>query len=98
MIYSSFYEGFGFPIVEAFKCGLPVITSNTSSCAEVAGDAAVLINPNNSDEIVKSVLKIVNDADLKNQLSVKGLMRSGFFSWEKAARETLEVFREVCSA
>jgi len=98
LVYPSFYEGFGFPIVEAFKCGLPVITSNTSSCAEVAGNAAVLINPNNSGEIVKAVLKIVNDVDLKNQLRVKGLIRSGFFSWEKAARETLEVFSEVCSA
>ncbi len=96
-IYPSFYEGFGFPIIEAFKCGIPVIASNISSCAEIAGNAAILINPNNSDEIVKAVLKIINDPNLRNQLKLKGLTRSGFFSWEKAARKTLEVFEEVCS-
>ncbi len=94
-IYPSFYEGFGFPIVEAFKCGVPVITSNTSSCAEVAGDAAMLINPYNPDSIVEAVLKIINNINLRNQLKNKGLEKTKFFSWKETAKKTLEVFYEV---
>ena len=94
-IYPSFYEGFGFPIVEAFKCGVPVITSNTSSCAEVAGDAAMLINPYNPDSIVEAVLKIINNINLRNQLKNKGLEKTKLFSWKETAKKTLEVFYEA---
>lgn len=94
-IYPSFYEGFGFPIVEAFRCGTPVITSNTSSCAEIAGDAAILIDPYDPGEIVEAVLKTVDDVGLRNKLKDKGLDRAKLFLWEDAAKKTLELFEEV---
>lgn len=94
-IYPSFYEGFGFPVVEAFACGVPVVTSNTSSCAEIAKGAALLVDPQNFGELSEAILRIVKDEDLKRELIAKGLDRARQFSWEKTARQILSVFLEA---
>lgn len=91
----SFYEGFGLPILEAMECGTPVITSNISSMPEVAGDAALLINPYNPQEIAEKMNDIASDKDLRRKLIEKGFKRVKEFSWEKTARRTLGVYEEI---
>ncbi len=94
-VFPSFYEGFGFPIVEAFSCGAAVVASSTSSCGEIAGDAALLINPKRSDEIASAIERILQDENLKGQLQAKALRRAEDFSFQKTAQETLKVYKEV---
>ena len=96
-VFPSFYEGFGFPIVEAFSCGTAVITSNVSSCPEVAADAALKVNPYEVSEIVEAVSRILGDKKLKEILEQKGLKRSGDFSFMNTAKHTLEVYQKVCA-
>jgi glycosyltransferase involved in cell wall biosynthesis len=91
----SFYEGFGIPILEAMECGTPVITSNVSSMPEVAGDAAILVNPYNIQEIVEKMNNIMNSNILKKQLIENGVKRVKQFSWETTARQTLEIYNEI---
>jgi glycosyltransferase involved in cell wall biosynthesis len=79
------------PILEAMNYGVPVICSNTSSLSEVAGDAALLISPNNIQEIADAINKVFGDDDLKNKMIKKGFENMKRFSWEKCARETMEV-------
>jgi len=94
-VFPSFYEGFGFPILEAFLCEAAVVTSKTSSCGEVAQDGAVLIDPNSFEDIAKGIKKILNDTSFASQLKEKALRRAQNFSFEKTAQETLSVYREV---
>jgi len=91
-VYPSFYEGFGFPILEAFGYNVPVVTSQTSSCGEVAGDGALLINPDNYKEIGEGIFKIINSESLRQELIAKGLSRVKEFTWEKTAKEFLKLF------
>jgi glycosyltransferase involved in cell wall biosynthesis len=91
-VYPSFYEGFGFPIVEAFSYSIPVVTSKTSSCGEIAGDSAFLINPDNYQEIGDAVSKIINNDSLRLELIRKGLNRAKEFTWQNTAREFLNNF------
>ena len=91
----SFYEGFGIPILEAMECGIPVITSNISSMPEVAGDAALLVNPNNIQEIAEKMNNITNSEILRKKLIKSGFKRVEQFSWERTARETLKVYNEI---
>lgn len=84
-LYVSYFEGFGIPVVEAFQAGVPVITSNVTSLPEVAGDAAILVDPFSIDEIKNALKKIAEDANLRNALIEKGFERSKSFSWEKSA-------------
>jgi glycosyltransferase involved in cell wall biosynthesis len=93
--YPSFYEGFGFPIVEAFSFGIPVVTSKTSSCGEIGADAALLINPENYKEIGEAILKIINDGNLREDLIRKGLERAKVFTWHKTAAEFLNLFKDM---
>ncbi len=94
-VFISLYEGFGLPVLEAMSCGIPVVASNVTSIPEVVGDAGLLVNPLAQDEISNSILKVLNDEQLKNELSIKGLKCAQNFSWEKTARETLEVFKKA---
>lgn len=91
----SFYEGFGIPILEAMECGTPVITSDVSSMPEVAGGAALLVNPHNPEEIAEKINSIMNSKGLKKQLIEKGYRRVKEFSWEKTAEQTLKIYKEV---
>ncbi len=94
-VFPSFYEGFGFPLVEAFCCGTPVVTSNVSSCPEVAQDAALFVNPRDPDDIAQAVAQVVNDHNFKKILVEKGFKRGSDFSFRKTAEKTLAIYREV---
>jgi glycosyltransferase involved in cell wall biosynthesis len=94
-INTSFYEGFGMWILEAFECGVPVAVSNISSLPEVGGDAAIYFDPSNREDIKNSILRVLTDNHLKQQLITKGKERLKDFSWEKCARETLQVLTSV---
>jgi len=94
-VYPSLYEGFGLPILEAMACGSPVLTSNRASMPEVAGDAAILIDPNDPEALACSLEKAIYDSGLRGRLIEAGLRRAELFSWRKTALETLDVFRQV---
>jgi glycosyltransferase involved in cell wall biosynthesis len=94
-VFPSIYEGFGMPVLEAMACGTPVITSNTTSLPEVAGDAAILINPLDDKELGEAMVQVLSDQKLAEDLRTKGFARVKQFTWERAARRTMEVYREV---
>ena len=96
-LYPSLRESFGIPMLEAMACGVPVITSNTSSMPEVAGDSALIIDPYKPSEICNAIEKLLSDNDLKNSLVEKGLNRAEKFSWENMARQNLELYKSVLS-
>lgn len=91
-LYPSRYEGFGLPILEAMACGTPVITSNVTSIPEIAGDAAVLIEPTNKEQLNKAIVKMLDDGSLKNDMIKKGFEQSAKFSWRKMAIDTLAIY------
>lgn len=94
-VYPSLYEGFGLPPLEAMACGCPVITSTVSSLPEVAGDAALLVNPHSEADLTDAIVRLAGDAGLRQALKEKGLKRSAGFSWEKTVEETLAVYSQV---
>jgi len=94
-IYPSLYEGFGLPVVESMACGTPVVTSNSSSLPEVAGDAGILIDPNSSESLAKGIFDLANNPELRNKLSQLGIEQARKFTWEKSAKKTIEVYRKV---
>lgn len=94
-VFPSFYEGFGFPIIEAFCCGAPVVTSNVSSCPEIAQDAAVISDPYKPADIANGIVQILHDEKLRRTLREKGFVRSVDFSFRKMAQETFDVYEEV---
>jgi glycosyltransferase involved in cell wall biosynthesis len=91
----SLYEGFGLPVVEAMQRGCPVITSNISSLPEAGGDAAIYVDPENVDDIAKKITKVITDEKLRHELIAKGKKQITKFSWEKSARETLEILEQT---
>lgn len=95
-VYPSLFEGFGLPILEAFNFDCPVITSNVSSMPEVSGQAALLVDPYSEEEICRAMVKLSKDHKLRRELVEKGREQLKKFSWDKAARQTLSVFEEVC--
>jgi glycosyltransferase involved in cell wall biosynthesis len=94
-IYPSLYEGFGLPILEAMASGCPVITSNTSSLPEVAGDAAFLVNPTKKTEIKNAILNIIENKDLADDFICRGLKRAKKFSWNQCAEKTISFYEKV---
>ena len=94
-VFPSLYEGFGLPVLEAFACGVPVIVSDRASLPEVAGDAAILIDPEDIDALTRGMKNVLGNEDLRTELIAKGFRRAKEFSWEKTARETLRVYEEV---
>jgi len=94
-IYPSLYEGFGLPPLEAMACGAPVITTRIPSIMETVGDAARLVEPTDVDALARNIIDLLADAEARATLSAAGLARAAQFSWEKTARMTLEVYREM---
>lgn len=92
-VYPSFFEGFGFPPLEAMKCGLPVIASNNSSLPEIVGKAGILIDPDKPDEIFRAMKEIISNQELKEKLKNLRLDKAKEFNWRKTARKTLEILQ-----
>ncbi|MCX8065712.1 MAG: glycosyltransferase family 4 protein [Candidatus Hydrogenedentes bacterium] len=92
-IYLSLYEGFGLPPLEAMKCGTPVMVSNTGSLKEIFANRAILVEPTNIDSISENLVKVIDDDNLKHSLIANGLIYASSFTWEKTARETLQVYK-----
>lgn len=95
LVFPSLRETFGMPVVEAMACGCPVITSNSTGCAEIAGDAALLVDPRSVEQITAAMLSVSQDADLREHLRVKGIRRSRDFSWRRSAEKFVEILECV---
>lgn len=95
-VFPSLYEGFGMPVLEAMACGAPVLTSNSTALAEVAGDAAVLVDPQDARGLGEAMIRVLEDEPLRAALKVKGFERAKQFSWEQAAAKTVALYWEVC--
>ena len=91
----SLYEGFGFPVLEAMACGCPVITSNNSSLPEVVGEAGIMVNPSNINNLAQAIRQVLTNDKLRDEMVTRGLEQAKKFSWEKTARQTLEVYKKV---
>jgi len=94
-LYPSLRESFGIPILEGMACGVPVITSNTSSMPEISGDAAILVDPTKPDEIVSAIERILGDEKFRDALCEKGIERAAQFSWKHMAEKYLELYKEL---
>ena len=97
-VYPSFYEGFGLPPLEAMQCGVPVITSNTSSLPEVVGDAGIMVSPTDTDALCQSMLEIYNNPSLRKTMSLRSIERSKQFSWEKCTQSTINAYKTALSS
>ena len=94
-VYPSYFEGFGLPPLEAMKCGTPVIVGNRTSLPEVVGDASLAVDPFDIEEIAAAITRLINDSDLRRELSVRGQDRASNFSWRETAQKTLAVYKAV---
>lgn len=94
-VYPSLYEGFGLPLLEAMQRGLPVVTSNVSSMPDVVGDAGLLVDPYDVDSIANALYTMLSDDKLHDEYGRKSLARFAHFSWEKTARETLDIYETL---
>jgi glycosyltransferase involved in cell wall biosynthesis len=97
-VYTSIYEGFGLPPLEAMQCGVPVITSNTSSLPEVVGDSGIMVSPDDEDGLSQAMLDLYRNASLRSELAQKGLSRSRQFTWARCIEDTLAAYRLAISA
>jgi len=93
LVYPSLYEGFGIPPLEAMQCGTPVIASNRSSMPEVVGDAGVLVDPERTDELTNALVTLASQPALRQKLIVRGYNQVQHFSWDKTARQTVNIYR-----
>jgi glycosyltransferase involved in cell wall biosynthesis len=93
--FPSFFEGFGIPPLEAMACGTPVITSNTSSLPEMAGDAAILIDPHNVQEIADAILRVLTNPQLQQEMRQNGYLQAQRYTWEKSAHKMLELYQRL---
>ncbi|HEX2088658.1 MAG TPA: glycosyltransferase family 1 protein [Actinomycetota bacterium] len=95
LVYPSLYEGFGLPVLEAMARGVPCIVSKTTSLPEVAGDAAVFVDPKNIEELASAIERVTGDPKLREDLHKRGLARAAEFSWDETARKTLDVYKSI---
>ena len=94
-VFPSLYEGFGLPPLEAMACGTPVLTSNSTSLAEICGGGAYLVNPRDEEEMAAALMELLDDEELRRHLGQRGRRRAQQFSWTRAARKTAAVYRHV---
>ena len=94
-VYPSFYEGFGFPVLEAMGCGCPVITSFSSSLPELVNSAGILVDPDNLISLKEAMKKLLLEKELREKLSEEGLIQARKFDWQQTARKTLEVLSGI---
>jgi glycosyltransferase involved in cell wall biosynthesis len=94
-VYPSLYEGFGLPVLEAMACAKAVVTSGASSLPEIVGDAGLLINPYDSSAIYNAMRRLAEDSLLRKKMEDAAFERSKAFSWDKMARETLDIYQEI---
>jgi glycosyltransferase involved in cell wall biosynthesis len=92
-LYPSNVEAFPIPITEALSCGTPIITSNSNGLLEIVGDAALLVTPGDHEEIARAIGLLLSNPELQGAISEKGLRRATLFSWDKCARQTLDIIR-----
>ena len=95
MVYVSLFEGFGIPILEAMKCNVPVITSNTTSMPEVVGDAGLLVNPENADDIAEKMITIYKDENLRNTLIKNCVAQSSKFDWNTSSEKLYNILTSL---
>jgi alpha-1,3-rhamnosyl/mannosyltransferase len=91
----SSYEGFGLPVLEAMACGTPVVCSKVSSLPEVAGEAALLIDPDNADQLAEAMISVLTDTALATRLREQGIARAAQYTWQQAAETTLGIYRQL---
>jgi glycosyltransferase involved in cell wall biosynthesis len=96
-LYPSNLEAFPIPLTEAMACGTPILTSNVNGLKEIAGDAALLMDPADTESIANGIIQILSDPKLRETLSCKGLERSSIFTWDSCAQNTLELLERVAS-
>jgi alpha-1,3-rhamnosyl/mannosyltransferase len=94
-VFPSLYEGFGFPPLEAMASGVPVLTSASSALAEVAGDAALLVNPEDIGQLSDGLLCLLTDEEFRKRARAKGLLRAALFTWERCIDQTVQVYRSA---
>lgn len=97
-VYPSLYEGFGLPPLEAMQCGVPAITSNTTSLPEVVGDAGITVDPRDEDGLCAAMLDLLRDSRRRNDLRRRGLVRAAQFTWDRCAASTAALYRRAVSA
>ena len=97
-VYPSLMEGFGLPVLEAMACGAPVVTSNISSLPEVAGDAALLVDPYNVEALADALLGLLDNDALAAELRARGLKQAARFSWSRTAEQTAAIYRRMAAA
>jgi alpha-1,3-rhamnosyl/mannosyltransferase len=95
LVYPSFFEGFGIPLVEAMWSGCPIVCSNTSCLPEIAGDAAVLVDPRSNEELSAAIIRVAGDPALREQLIEKGRKRAEQFTWRNFTLNTVRILHEV---
>ena len=95
LIYPSLFEGVGLPVLEAMSCGVPVIASDSSSLSEIVGDAGLLVNPLDHQELSRALFLIISDQELRKRYIARGISRAEKFSWETTARQTLDLYKNL---
>jgi len=95
LVFPSFSESFGIPLVEAMACGCPVVTSTGGSCPEIVGDAALVVDPSDVEELSRSITTLLSDRQTRQNLSEKGFTRAREFSWTQSAKKVIGIFREI---
>lgn len=98
LVFPSLYEGFGLPVLEAMACGTPVVTSNCTSLPEVAGTAALMVQPDDTDEIAEAIRRVLDESSLAEKMRIEGIRQAGLFSWDKTASSVLAVLEQAAQS